>query len=352
MIWLTWRQFRAQTWTALGALAAAVTAFAVTRPQLAHLFTSSGLARCTAAGGGDCAAAQSTFFTAAKGDGYPVLFFVGVVLLYLAPAVIGMFWGAPLVARELEAGTFRLTWSQGVTRPRWLAVKLALVGLTALLTSGLLSLTVTWWSGPIDRADGLPGQPAGSGLPNRFMPVVFGARDLAPVGYAVFGFVLGVVVGVLVRRTVPAMAVTLAVFTAVQVLVPVTVRAEYRAPAHTTTPLVMSATAPAEIRIGQDDSLGLTVPVNLPGAWVTGTAVLDPAGQPFHGAAPQPCLDMTGSPVDCYAAINALRLRQLVTYQPAGRYWGFQWTETGLYLLLSLGLAGFCVQRVRRLRLA
>ena len=49
----------------------------------------------------------------------------------LVPALIGIFWGAPLVARELEAGTFRLAWTQSVTRTRWLAVKIAVVGLAA-----------------------------------------------------------------------------------------------------------------------------------------------------------------------------------------------------------------------------
>ena len=61
-----------------------------------------------------------------------------------------MFWGAPLVARELETGTFRLAWTQSVTRTRWLAVKLALVGLASMAVAGLLSLILTWWSSPID----------------------------------------------------------------------------------------------------------------------------------------------------------------------------------------------------------
>jgi ABC-type transport system involved in multi-copper enzyme maturation permease subunit len=34
------------------------------------------------------------------------------------PALLGMFWGAPLIARELESGTYRLAWTQSVTRRR------------------------------------------------------------------------------------------------------------------------------------------------------------------------------------------------------------------------------------------
>ena len=37
-----------------------------------------------------------------------------------------------------------------------MAVKLAAVGLAAMLTTGLLSLLITWWASPIDRAGGFP----------------------------------------------------------------------------------------------------------------------------------------------------------------------------------------------------
>jgi len=55
---------------------------------------------------------------------------LGLVVL-VVPALIGVFWGAPLIARELETGTFRLAWTQSVTRTRWLAVKLGVVVLEA-----------------------------------------------------------------------------------------------------------------------------------------------------------------------------------------------------------------------------
>ena len=76
---------------------------------------------------------------------------VTAVVLVL-PALIGLFWGAPLIARELEAGTHRLVWNQSITRTRWLAVKLGLVGLAAIAAAGLGSLAVDWWSDPIDKA--------------------------------------------------------------------------------------------------------------------------------------------------------------------------------------------------------
>ena len=54
-----------------------------------------------------------------------------ITLVLVVPALIGMFWGAPLIAHELETGTFRLAWTQSVSRRRWLLVKMGLVGLAA-----------------------------------------------------------------------------------------------------------------------------------------------------------------------------------------------------------------------------
>ena len=58
------------------------------------------------------------------------------LLVLAAPALIGIFWGAPLIGRELETGTHQFAWNQTVTRTRWLAVKLAVVGLAAIATAG------------------------------------------------------------------------------------------------------------------------------------------------------------------------------------------------------------------------
>jgi hypothetical protein len=78
-----------------------------------------------------------------------------------APALIGMFWGAPLIAREFETGTFRLVWTQGVTRVRWLAAKLGIVGVAAIVAGELFSLMVQWWDIPISKAQGASGLASG-----------------------------------------------------------------------------------------------------------------------------------------------------------------------------------------------
>ena len=211
MTWLTWRQFRTQTWVAIAALAVLAAALAATAGSLAHMHTGSGLPTCVA--NNDCEYARTVFLSQALLGVTGMLYWAGVVVMFVAPGLIGAFWGAPLISRELETGTYRLAWNQSVTRSRWLATKLGLLGAAGMTTAGLFSLMVTLWSGHIDHAQA-----------NRFNPVFFATRGIVPIGYAAFAFVLGVVAGLLLRRTVPAMAVTLAVFAAVQIAMPLAVR--------------------------------------------------------------------------------------------------------------------------------
>ena len=124
MTWLTWRQFRAQAFTAIAALAVFAVLLAATGPHLASLYATSGISGCRAhqlrAPGQQL---PQQLYAAGT---YWVLYLLGVVIILLTPALIGLFWGAPLIARELETGTSALAWNQSITRTRWLAVKLAL----------------------------------------------------------------------------------------------------------------------------------------------------------------------------------------------------------------------------------
>jgi hypothetical protein len=329
MIWLTWRQFRAQTVAAAGLLALLAIAFAVTGPQLAHLYDTT-VATCQAHH--DCQIAINAFQSQ---DSF-LQSLIRLVML-VAPALIGIFWGAPLIAHELEAGTQRLAWTQSVTRLRWLAVKLGLAGLASMAAAGLLSLMVTWWSSPFDRL--------GAG---RMDPAVFSQRGIVPVGYGAFAFALGVTAGMLIRRTVPAMAVTLAVFAAVVSGFAGKVRFHLIPPLHLTSPLNMSWVT--ETGIGGPagpNSLLVNITPNVPGAWIGSSQVTTAAGSTSLGPPPPGC-GANSTYRACTAAIGRLHLRQVLVYQPGSRFWALQWYETAIYLALALALAGFCVWWVRR----
>jgi hypothetical protein len=328
MIWLTWRQFRAQTYAAAGLLALLAVAFAVTGPQLAHLYNTT-VVTCHARG--DCPFAINAF----QADDSFLQNSIRLVML-AAPALIGIFWGAPLIAREVEVGTHRLVWTQSVTRLRWLAVKLGLAGLASMAAAGLLSLMVTWWSSPLDQVS------------MDRLGATFSERGIVPVGYAAFAFALGVAVGLLIRRTVPAMAVTLAVFAAVETVFALKVRFHLLAPVRLDSPLNMNwMTQTGTGGAAGPGSLFVGITPNLPGAWVGSNEVTTAAGSTSLGPTPATC-GQNYTFASCRATIAGMHLRQVVVYQPASRFWAFQWYETAIYLALALALAGFCIWWVRR----
>jgi ABC-type transport system involved in multi-copper enzyme maturation permease subunit len=340
MIWLTWRQFRGGAVMMAAALAVLAVILGFTGPGLADDY-STGIAACTAQSGG-C----SDFVDRFVNDNQVPLLAVTAVVLVL-PALIGVFWGAPLIARELEAGTHRLVWNQSITRTRWLAVKLGLTGLAAMTAAGLGSLAVTWWSGPLDKA--------ATELP-RMEPLMFAARGIVPIGYAAFAFALGVTVGMLVRRTVPAMAITLAIFVAAQIAMPLLVRPHLLPPTRSTIEITESNMD----GFHWDESgevLQVWSDAGPAGAWALSSHGVDPSG---HAVDPisvtlssGPCAPPTGPPDEgevaaCLAELARLGYRQEATYHAASRFWLFQWYETGIYTALALGLAGFCFWRIRR----
>jgi hypothetical protein len=337
MTWLAWRQFRPQAIAAAGCLAVLTIVLAVTGPQLAHLYSASGISACRA--NGDCGAVTERFLSLSQVRSDANLLRALDYLIFVIPALIGIFWGAPLIARELEAGTHRLAWNQSVTRSRWLTVKVGLVGLAAMATAGLVSLVVNWWGSPIYTVH-----------MDRITPGIFAATGIVPVGYAVFAFALGVAAGVLTRRTVPAMAITLAIFAVVQIAMPTLIRQHLIAPDHRSTAVTAVSLTGNTVRRrpGGNSSLIVFTSVTMPGAWVLSNRTVTAAGHAYTGPAPQACMSQSAAPQACEAGVLRLNLRQLVTYLPASRYWTLQWYETAIFLMVSLGLTGFCFWRVRR----
>jgi ABC-2 family transporter protein len=339
MIWLTWRQFRPHAIAAGVALAAVAVTLAVTGPHLAALYNGNGLDACAA----DCGSRVTSFINAVRGTASEDIFYGCVFLVYGVPALIGIFWGAPLISRELEAGTFRLAWNQTITRGRWIGVKLGLVGFAAMAAAGLLSLMVGWWASPLYRAAGQASQNSLS--INRFTPPLFGTTGIAPIGYAAFAFALGVTAGLLIRRTIAAMAITLAVFAAIQILWPIFARPHLISPAHTTEALnAVTWNGVGDVHGGHLILQPGTISGLPPGTWVTGSRAVTVAGQPATMA--PPVCDSARSFIGC---LQNHGIRMEVTYQPASRYWEFQWLETGTFLVLAAGLGGVSSWRVRRL---
>jgi hypothetical protein len=356
VIWLAWRQFRVPALIAAGILGVLAVVFAITGPGIAHIYNAT-VATCAAHG--DCGSVQANFL------GKDRLLQTTSVVVVILPALLGIFWGAPLIARELETGTYRLALTQSVTRSRWIATKFCLVGLASMVTAGLFSLMVTWWSSPFDR---LRDSPFSS----------FDHRDIVPIGYAAFAFALGVVLGVLIRRVLPAMATTLVVFIAVRLAFTNWIRQRFATPLHLTIPFQ----AP-----GPGFNGGQGMPSN-PGDWVISEQTINSSGKVigsyggigpngdinFRGAAngatyfqgvgkcpnkiPSPPPGVRGSNVHLQPSpavqhaiqkcVNSFHLRSIATYQPTSRYWTFQWYELTIFIVMALLLSAFAWWWIRR----
>jgi hypothetical protein len=312
MTWLVWRLHRTQLYIAAALLAALTVLLLVTGLQMASQYHSA-LAACTA--NDSCANLASTLFLGSHAVGFLVIMTLGV------PALLGLFWGAPLVASELETGTSQFAWMQSITRKRWLAVTAGEMLLAAAAWGGAVSALVTWWSGP-DNALQL----------DQFKPGRFDIMGIVPVGYALFAMALGLCAGALLRRTMPAIAVTLAGFIVVRAAVTLWLRPHYLSAITVTYKLFSPFTPTGSYwQVAQG--------IRFPG----GGLVPTPNGAAVDG------IPVGSLPAACAAAASGIRpgpsCRQalaafhgFITYQPASRYWAFQGIEFGIFTVLAAAL--------------
>ena len=315
MTWLVWRQHRIQFYVGAALLAAFAILIVVTGVQVADQFRSAQLA---------CAMHQGCRHLGGLFMGSHVVGFMVIATLG-APVLVGLFWGAPLVAAEAEAGTTQFAWMQSVTRKHWLVVKIGWMLMAAAIWGGVISVLVTWWSSP-NNAEQL----------NQFNPGRFDIMDLVPVAYSLFAMALGIAAGALIRRVLPAMAVTLAGFIAVRVVVALWLRPHY----------LSAVTVFSKVTGG----------FNPPGAfWQIAQGVVGPNGQVLPQANNTPYIDgvpITALPGSCAPLANSAgpanpsascaqalsHFRGFLTYQPADRFWTFQGIEAGIFLALAFAL--------------
>jgi hypothetical protein len=232
----------------------------------------------------------------------------------LFPALLAMFVGAPLVAREFEHGTFRTVWTQSVTRLQWLGTKLALVLGGCVLASLALSLLLTWWYTPYTE------------LLGKFNPAFFNIEGLAPVARMIFALALAVCLGAALRRTIPAMALTLFLYLALGLTIQVGLRPNYLPPITLTG---------ADVYLTRDQN-----------DWVLDSGVRTAT---HHTVDPlQVVRACGGAGPDATSCIHAHGWTEFLIYQPADRYWLFQGIEVGTFLLLAAALVALTIWIVRR----
>jgi hypothetical protein len=312
MAWVTWRQHGSQAFAALGLLIALGVAAVLTHLPIASAFAHDSLSACVPpAAHTGCDIIVPHFESQFSG------LVTATRILAVLPLLAGLFVGAPLIARELEFGTYRFAWTQGVSRRRWLLSKTTLLAAGTILAAGVASVVVMWWRSPFDQLEG------------RIAPGGFEIEGLVVPAYALFALALGVLAGLVLRRTVTAMTVTLVVFGAVRLLVSDFVRPHFMAPLHR----VIAATATSAV----------------PRDWVLSNTLVNAGGRRVSAANEElAVLHAQQAGIDPHTYIVTLGWRRIVSYQPAGRFWTFQLFEAGLFVALAVVLVLVAVWLIRR----
>jgi hypothetical protein len=354
MTWLAWRQLRTPAAVAALGVLGVLVALTLTGPHLVNIYDSVVL---PCAAHGDCSAVTAHF----QGLDSQLVHLCSALMI-LAPVLFGIFLGAPLISRELEAGTYRLAWTQSVTRTRWIATRLALVTLVTAVLMALLTSAVTWWQRPLDLVNG----PIWSN---------FDQRDVVPVAFAVFAVALGAFLGAITHRMLVAMAGTFAGYFGVHYLVWAYVRRNLFAPLRASLPFHLQLTStgvsatigPPQLNdlpvsnqivtgtgrvVGQDGVIGPNGNLGVSNVKANGTAAVFtgvgrcPNRIPVSNGPHWHTIPATQAALQ--RCVDSFHLREVIAYQPGSRYWPLQWSEAAIFVALALALSAGCVWWVRR----
>lgn len=326
MIWLTWRQHRAQAFAGLALVGLTALVFLPYGQAIRGAYAQHGVGPCLVRGtGGDgCQSAMSTFMSQFNGIANHLLtWFIPL------PGLIGAIVGASLLGREYEHGTWRLAWTQAVPRTRWLTVRILLVGSGITVITASLSAVFGWFRGPIDDVSG------------RFSPGAFDLEGFSLTGYTLFAFAAGVLAGLLFRRTVPAIVAAFATFMAIRLPVEYWLRQRYQAP--------VTRLLPPVDHWGGIGPMAVPITPGTPG-WTLNVGLVDKTGHPIS-ATLQDQISQRAQALDGPAADGYLRglgLHLKVVYQPGSRFWTFQIIETALFVGLAAAFVGLTIALLRR----
>jgi hypothetical protein len=320
--WVAWRRYRTTIAATILALAAVGSYLVIDGKHIRSAYAA--YVHCRPVHSAPCEFAWQNLH-----DGYAQPGFLGILLLFL-PAVIGAFAGAPVLARELETGTFRYAWTQGVGRTRWALT--AIVPGAAAVTGvmGAFGALASWHNRPLVQA----------GINPRLRSTDFPVTGLAAAGWALLGFALGVVAGLVWRRVIAGLATALAAWFGLALLTADVLRPHY-----------LTQLTTSSLRIGGRN-------VTFDQWWDKGgvrvsnaeiNSVLRKIGfQEVSGGGKVTVHPGSQSGVDPYQYLVQHGYTQVTSYQPDSRYWTFQWIEFGWLTALAVLLLGAGLWLVRR----
>jgi hypothetical protein len=340
MNWLAWKQHRKQ-FLIFGIFVALFAAMAI--PTGLHFWHTYQYTLSTCGKTDTCSQINNDLFQSSLDQN---LFHLIPIAVLVTPILIGIFMGVTFLAREYADGTNKLVWTQGVSRRKWLTIKLiwVLVG-TAILMGAIAALN-TWWFRTENAL-----------FIDRFNPAKFETQGIVPVAYSVFAVSLCIMLGAWLKRTMAAIGIALFLFIAiVLIIVPNFARPHYEKPLSYNMSVLNQSSSP-------DSNTSMPT-----GAWLSvSQSVIGSNNKPLDWAnPPKKCVvtnppgftggsvgvheraivgpnvpneqlaSQNGGPVISMNCLATLGYQSKVQYQPSYRYWDFQRIEAGLYLALSI----------------
>ena len=297
MTWVGWRLQRTETLIVAGILALLAALLVPTGIQMADAYHHDGLAACLAMNPSETCANSIGDFR----QRFQSLLDLGN-WFNLVPGLIGVLLAAPFIL-DLEHGTYRLAWTQSITRRRWLLGKLGMLVAAALVAAGTMIALFTWWRSSSVHLDG------------RLETGNYDFTGTVIVGYTLFALALGLALGAVWRRAAASLVLAFVGYFAARIFVDFKVRNHLVAPLKAT---FKAAQQPSFLHNANILSLH---------GELHGRQVMSGGGFFFGGTK--------------LAAPNTNNVVLHVVYQPQSHFWPLQLTETGLFLGLAAALLAF-----------
>ena len=299
MTWVSWRLQRTETLIAVGILALLAALLVPTGIQMANAYHQDGLSACLSVNPGPvCGQKLGDFQQRFQALTTLANWFT------LIPGLIGVLLAAPFIF-DLENGTYRLAWTQSITRGRWLLGKLGLPVIAAVLAAAALILLFTWWRAPNVHING------------RLDIGNYDTTGTVVIGYTLFALALALALGAIWRRAAASLTVAFIGYFALRVFVDYWLRDQLVAPLKAT------------YKGAQQPSFLYNAHVLSMHGTVNGHQFSTAGGGGFLGGHVQ-----VAAPGMSHAVFH-------VVYQPESHFWPLQLTETGLFVGLAATLILF-----------
>lgn len=262
------------------------------------------------------------------------------IALLVLPVLAGMFLGAPLLAGELESGSFRFTWTQGIGRTRWVVTKLVFLGAAGAVAAGVLGFLADWYGGAFESA----------GLASGWQGGQFNVTVLTLPAWTLCSLAAGTFAGLLVGRVVAAMAATAAFAGGLIVLDFMWLHDWFLGVAAGVT-----RDSPSGTGLGALNTFA--VPGGIPGppgSWLVNGWYTGPGGQHLSSAAVNNLVNKLNASKSAAGPNNPAQWlarhhdAYWISYQAAGRFWAFQAAETGILLAITIAFIFGTIRLVRQ----